>query len=101
MIGSFTTAHNDYLDPDRYYEMEEASNMECYQVMWDNGRNASGIFDDIFLTKAEAFNFGREWVAEMETFTPTPEGEEGYSFEVVNESGDIVEEDKQIESILD
>ena len=63
---------------------------ESYQIMWDNGATASGVFDEKYDTLEEVISAGENWVAEMEGIDPSPTGEERYSFEVINQDNEIV-----------
>lgn len=86
---SFTSMHNDYLDPDKHlwppYDDEERRPAK-YKVVWDNG-HATDEFRNQFTNKRAAHAFGVNWKREMVLLENNEadrrQARAQYSFEVV------------------
>jgi hypothetical protein len=67
-------------------DMTGGDKVTKYKVLWDNGVSACETFPDMFDTFEAADAFGRDWADEsnLRDFgTLSPEGEDGYSYEVI------------------
>jgi hypothetical protein len=58
-----------------------------YQVAWDNGNHASGSFPDLYDTRQQADDAGKNWLSDMQAEDP---GYDGYEYEVVEIDTDDV-----------
>ena len=78
-----------------------------YKIAWDNGANASDEFPTEYANAQDALNAGQDWADEMNALEPIPEGDDGYTYEVVRyfEDGsyEFVNDDqtKQVNTDLD